>query len=507
MLRAFDAHVTADPTRCAVVSATGERVSREELLTAAVLLANRLYARGTVPGRSVALHTPGAGPLFHAADLAALLAGAVPVSLPEHATAAELDAILAVMRPACVLDAAADERIAAAADRAGAAYWPQTTWPADARYGGHDLTARTVSRLPEPSGACVVATSGSTGTPKLVLLGRRALAEGIGAWCSLWPAAARNPVSTIACLPVSHIAQRIMGHYLMCLYGTTIHTTTPGRFAETVAAVRPSVLLGVPHTLSALVDAAEREGAVRGALREVALVVNGAAALPPEVAARFQALGVPVAGAYGMTETSVPAWHHLPEDGSGVLGEPVPGVEARVDTGGELLLRSPYVARYVTAWPRTRPVVAPDGWVHTGDRATRLPGGGVRLEGRIAATLKTSRGRLIVPEPVEAYLAAQPGVAAACLIGHGQPSATAMVSIPEAATWAPERLTAAERALLNILRTARRTGRLPWTDIGAIRIVGDSWPALGLLTPTGKVRRSAIADHYTARLEPEESPA
>jgi long-chain acyl-CoA synthetase len=107
----------------------------------------------------------------------------------------------------------------------------------------------------EPAGA-VVFTSGSTGTPRGVVLREQDLAAGIRAWSALWPAI---PQRTVAFLPVSHVAQRIMGHYLMCLFGTTVHTTQPHLAADAIEQVKPDLLLGVPRTWSGLADAlAER---------------------------------------------------------------------------------------------------------------------------------------------------------------------------------------------------------------------------------------------------------
>jgi len=291
-----------------------------------------------------------------------------------------------------------------------------------------------------------------------------------------------------------------MGHYLMCLYGVSVHTTTPAGLAAAITTVRPQVLLGVPHTLAALTHNATGDAELGKALRETALILNGAAALPAETAAALAALEAPVAGAYGMTETTVPAFHHQPEDGSGALGMPVFGVDFHLGPGDELLLRTRYAARYVTRWPQTTPVMAADGWLHTGDRAESAPAG-LRLTGRIAATLKTSRGHLIVPEPIEAHLAAQPGVSGACVLGHGRPTAVAIVSVPAAQAWEEHRRAGAEQDLLTGLRDARAARSLPRADIGSVLIVPEDWSTdAGLLTRTGKPRREVIASRYAGQL-------
>jgi hypothetical protein len=56
---------------------------------------------------------------------------------------------------------------------------------------------------------------------------------------------------------------------------------------------------------------------------------------------------------------------------------------------------------------------------------------------------------------------------------------------------------ALERDLLLRAETARQRGELPWSDLAAVRVVTDSWPALGLVTSTGKPRRDLIAARYS----------
>jgi len=391
LLERLAAHTSNAPTKPAVIEPAGQITSRADLLATAAHHADRLQHLGIAPGDLVMLHAPGAGAAFHAWDLATLMCGAVPASVPEYPAADQISALLDNLRPGCVIDTAPDELLAAATAHSEIPY--HHPCPRTAPSGSANGALRRISAAARPPGACVIFTSGSTGQSRPVLLDERSLADGLDAWRSLWPGAARQATRTLASLPVSHIAQRIMGHYLLCLYGTTVHTTIPDRLAAAVITTRPQVLLTVPHTLTALAHAASTGNAeaLRRALAEVALVVNGAAALPAATAEALAALSVPVAGAYGMTETTVPAFHHHPDDGSGELGEAVPGVRARLEEDGHLLLHTSYAARYVTTWPGTAPVTGPDGWIRTGDRALAGPDGGLRLAGRISSTIKTAR--------------------------------------------------------------------------------------------------------------------
>lgn len=485
--------------RAAAVSLDGTTWTFDELLGKALAVAGLLRAGRGVAGRVVLVRT-GPGPLFSVCDLGVLLAGGVPAVLPEM-TPGGLGAAWQAVRPAAVLDASAGGQggLADAAARAGTAvHWvtagiavPAGTparWRAEAR----DLAGAC------PSAAAVVFTSGTTGTPRAVVLGGAALARGTDAWTACWPAV---PQRTLSYLPVSHVAQRIMGHLLMCLYGTTVAESAPARVERDLEQHRPDTLLGVPRTWSRLVAACEADGEAgrraKAALAGIQVAVNGAAALDPATAgALHRYAGLRVIGAYGATETTVPAFHQWNAALPG-LGEPV-GVEHRVTPDGELLLRGPNLAvGYADGWPALRPVTDGGGWLHTGDQVTAAADGELVLSGRAGSAFKTGSGEMISPEPAEAFLLACPHVDAACLLGAGLPRAVAIVSVPPAATWTPAATAGLERDLLRRAGNARQRGELPWSDLAAVLVTADSWPVLGLVTSTGKPRRDLITARYS----------
>ncbi|WP_331746529.1 AMP-binding protein (plasmid) [Streptomyces halstedii] len=509
----LDAFLAQPPTRTAITTSTPcppgseqERWTFEALLTASCRIAALLRTGHGSRGRTVLINTKGpGGPWYSAADLAALLAGAVPAVAPEHVRADQAETILRALAPAAVVDTAPGHNtpLLKAARNAGLPVLepPHHAGPtAPSADACRALARRWAAERDEAAGA-VVFTSGSTGTPRGVVLREQDLAAGIRAWSTLWPGSLQR---TVAFLPVSHVAQRIMGHYLMCLFGTTVHTTQPHLAAETIEQVRPDLLLGVPRTWSALAGALTERPALAVALGEVRLAVNGAAALDPHTAQRLAAAGVLVAGAYGATETTVPAFHQSDARNTG-LGTPVGGVDHRLGADGELLIRSPYAAAgYVTRWPQTRPITR-EGWLHTGDRA-HTQNGKLTLAGRQVASFKTSNGLLVHPEPVEAVLTGCEHVEGACLIGDGLPAATVLVSAPATATWPPEQVQALAGELLTRLQAAQQAGTVPRTRIAAVHVVPDSWDTSGLATAAGKPVRDAIRTHY-AHLLPSLGPA
>ncbi len=159
---------------------------------------------------------------------------------------------------------------------------------------------------------------------------------------------------------------------------------------------------------------------------QLRLMISDGAALSPEVAESFHAMGFDLTEGYGLTEaapvlTVDPPSHRKP---TGALGRPLPGIELRIldpdsDGVGEVLAKGPNVmAGYFQDEPATHAVLK-GGWLHTGDRG-RLDAEG-RL--RLAEPPKQKLGPGSAPDtPQEITLKISPGVARVgrALIGLGQ---------------------------------------------------------------------------------------
>lgn len=497
LLERFLAHPGRQP---AVVDLNGTVWTFDEVLGRALTLAQQLRGTTDVTGRVVLLRT-GPGPLFSVADLAVLLAGGVPAVLPDL-TRDQLDALWPVVQSAAVLDTVGDGVLAAVAGHVRTPVHivdERSTRPGGTPAQWRTAARRLAGRRLEQT-ATIVFTSGTTGVPRAVALTEAALVHGTDTWTAQWTG---RPARTLSYLPVSHIAQRIMGHTLMCLYGTTVIASTPARLAQDLRQHRPDTLLGVPQVWARLTAACQQPGdsgqRMRQALAQVRTAVNGAAALDRTVADTLRRhTGLRICGAYGATETTVPAFHQDDAATPG-LGRPV-GVDHRIDDDGQLLLRGPHLAAgYVEQWPRLNAVTDPDGWLHTGDlvRTVEDTSGGLCLTGRVGSAFKTGAGEMIHPEPVEAHLLTHPAVDAACLLGPGLPRAVALVSAPTTADWLPDRVAALEGELFHGVETARREGELPYCDLAAVHVLADRWPDLLLVTSTGKPRRDLIAVRYS----------
>jgi long-chain acyl-CoA synthetase len=161
----------------------------------------------------------------------------------------------------------------------------------------------------------------------------------------------------------------------------------------------------------------------------IIMFISGGAPLARELAEFFTAVAVPVYQGYGLTETSPVIATNLPgANHIGTVGLPVPGIEARFAPDGELQVRGPLVMQgYYKKPDETRAVLAPDGWLSTGDIGHFDPAGFLIITDRKKELLKTAGGKLVAPAPIENALKTSPYIASAVLIGDQRRFISALI--------------------------------------------------------------------------------
>ena len=156
--------------------------------------------------------------------------------------------------------------------------------------------------------------------------------------------------------------------------------------------------------------------------------VTGGAALAPEVARPFLALGVPLLQGYGMTESAPVIACNTPNDNEPAsVGRPVPGVVVRIGDHDELLAQGANVM--MGYWQRpteTAQAVDSDGWLHTGDQA-QLKDGRVYIKGRIKDIIVTSTGEELPPADLETAICSDPLFEQVMVLGERRSYLAALV--------------------------------------------------------------------------------
>lgn len=206
-------------------------------------------------------------------------------------------------------------------------------------------------------------------------------------------------------------------------------------------------------------------------------------------------LGAEINELYGQTEANliVGARSAMMTRQPGAMGLPVPGHEVRVlgadgrevGTGevGEICLKMPDPVAFLRYWnkPEATAKKVQDGWLHTGDLATRGADGQITFHARDDDVI-TSAGYRIGPSEIEAALLRHPDVLMAAVVGEPDPIRTeivvAHVVLRDGAVWE-----GMEEALKSLVRERVSAHLVPRKVIRA-----ESLP----MTATGKIMRRAL---------------
>jgi acyl-CoA synthetase (AMP-forming)/AMP-acid ligase II len=271
-------------------------------------------------------------------------------------------------------------------------------------------------------------SSGTTGLPKGVMLTHHNLVANVVQTRAAIPVEPDDVF--IAVLPFFHIYGMTVIMNMGLASGAKV-VTMPRfdleQFLGLIEQHRVTAAYVVPPIALALAKHPAVEGHDLSSLR---MVMSGAAPLGPELTEQVgERLGVPVTQGYGMTELS-PVTHvsRLDAIKSGSIGPLVPGTEARIvdpESGedvadgerGELWIRGPQVMRgYLNNEEATAETIDSEGWLHTGDIATRDEDGCYAIVDRLKELIKY-KGFQVPPAELEALLIAHPAVADCAVIG------------------------------------------------------------------------------------------
>jgi long-chain acyl-CoA synthetase len=245
--------------------------------------------------------------------------------------------------------------------------------------------------------------------------------------------------------------------------------------------------------------------------------VSGAAPLSAEIAKFFYSAGLPIIEGYGLTESS-PVLTLNPLDGIklGTVGRAIPGVELKIASDGEILARGPNIMQgYYKLPDATRETIDADGWLHTGDIGELDSDGYLKITDRKKELLKTAGGKYIAPQPIEGMVKRNKYVANAVLYGDRRkfPIILVVPNFDALERWAAERSlrygTHAE-----LLELADVQAKMEREVMGALRdlakfetpkqvvlLENDFTIESGELTPTLKVKRRVVEQHYKKQID------
>jgi long-chain acyl-CoA synthetase len=409
--------------------------------------------------------------------------------------------------------------------------------------------------------ATLIYTSGTTGDPKGVMLLHSNLVSnvigGLQAFSGLGP-----DDTALSFLPLCHVFERMGGHYLMLHVGATIaYAEGVDKVPQNMLEVRPTVMLSVPRLYEKMYarvqekvasDPPKRQAIFRWALaigrehfkhrcqhtapglllslknkladtlvfskiRErtggrLRLFISGGAPLAREIAEFFGAAGLVILEGYGLTETSPVISVNTPDAlRPGSVGRPIPGVEVKIATDGEILTRGPHVMKgYFKRPDATAEAVDKEGFFHTGDIGLLDQDGFLIITDRKKDILVTSGGKNIAPQPIENRIKANKFFSEVVMIGNKRnfPAALVVPNFEVLEKWAKEKGIAAKNHEQLVahpevvshykMLIAELTSELAqFEKIKKLTLLTKEFSLeAGELTPTLKVKRRVVEQKY-----------
>jgi malonyl-CoA/methylmalonyl-CoA synthetase len=285
---------------------------------------------------------------------------------------------------------------------------------------------------PEPQDddiAALVYTSGTTGRPKGAMLTQANFAANASNLVEAWHMTSDDRL--LLTLPLFHVHGLGNGLHTWLALGYRLRLMERFR-KETIVAdlldFRPTVFFGVPTMYERLLETPTESAREIGS--SVRLFVSGSAPLPAATHRKFEQLfGSVILERYGMSETLMNVSN--PYDGErrpGSIGFPLANVSIRicdqatdgeVETGetGELHIKGRNVfSGYWRQDAATRDAFTADGYFRSGDLGVRSEDGYITLQGR-GKELIICGGFNVYPREIEEFLAKQPGVSEAAVVG------------------------------------------------------------------------------------------
>ena len=370
--------------------------------------------------------------------------------------------------------------------------------------------------------ATIIYTSGSTGVPKGVMTSFDAMVfSGYSAGADLKVTPEDRMLSY---LPMSHVFERYIVEQCSLQFGFQLYfAESLDTFLEDLKRARPTLFISVPRLwnkfqagvlaklpqrkldillkvplLSRLIKKKVLSGL---GLEQVRIAGSGSAPLSAAVIDWYRALGLELLEGYGLTENF--AYSHLSRPGRvrvGYVGEPLPGVEHRISSIGEVEIKSPgNMMGYYKAPDLTAAAFTADGFLKTGDKGEIDELGRLRITGRIKDIFKTNKGKYVAPAPIENLIVAHPEIELVCVSGADQVQAHALVMLSEGAQ--EHRDDAVFRkhfeAEMQTLLEKINQRLDPHERLSFMVVVGEGWSIEnGCLTPTMKMKRDAIEMRY-----------
>ncbi len=323
----------------------------------------------------------------------------------------------------------------------------------------------------------MVYTSGTTGLPKGACLSHRYVISSVESLREVIPF--HDSDVAFSYLPYCHVAERISGLYNRLYSGTSAYfVDDPTKLWDYILELKPRMFPSLPRFFEKVharvvsdlerSPAAERElfdevlalGKEISRLREdkalvpeslqqeydgkaqpiiarvkgyfggrIEFATSGGAPLPREIAEFFDAFGIPILQAYGLTENLCVAFNRPDNYKFGTVGPPMPGCSVKIADDGEILIKSEMMFGGYYKEPDKTAEVFQDGWLLTGDLGEQDGDGFLKITGRKKELIVTSTGKNVAPALIENLLKEHHLISHALIYGDGKSYLVALITL------------------------------------------------------------------------------
>ena len=334
--------------------------------------------------------------------------------------------------------------------------------------------------------ATIVYTSGTTGLPKGAMITHGNIFWVVQSLDAIRPHFASDKDCTVPFLPLSHVFERIAGHFYGMYCGIT------SSYAESIDTLladfeqkRPTMILAVPRVCEKVYQKimaqvkeqspfkqkifawGQKVGNRISELREkhkripfflqmkykiayaaifkklqdklggrVTWMTASGAPTAEEIIRFFNAAGITVIQGYGMTETTAPAtMQSMADYRIGTTGKPIPGQDIKIADDGEILIKGGNVIKGYWKLPNeTQDSFTPDGYFMSGDIGMFDDDGNLLITDRKKDLIITSGGKNVAPQKIENMFKSDPLFTQFIVIGERKKYLTGLCNInPEEA--------------------------------------------------------------------------
>ena len=328
-------------------------------------------------------------------------------------------------------------------------------------------------------------TSGTTGYPKAGVINSDNVISMIKYLPDMLDI--RKEDISLAYLPLAHIAERLLGHFLKLVYGNeTAFAESIEDMPDNTRQVGPTILFGTPRVYekyyarisTGIGDAtwvqkkvynwSVETGRKRSKLLSkkksipitlkfksaiakfliynkikdifggrIRFMISGAAPISPEIIYYFKWMGITIYEAYGMTETTGVISCNKPGFVKiGSVGQLLPETEVKIADDGEICVRAPQnIKEYYKNEDATNELLKPGSngsfWLHTGDVGHIDEDGYLFITDRKKDLIITAGGKNVAPQNIENLLKTSPYVSQAMVFGDKKPYLTALITMDE----------------------------------------------------------------------------